>query len=162
MTHMSAEDFPTKARPPHLPVPPRRKPTRFELWAWSPVISFQIGLTAGYAALVNFGITGLIASPPSLDLTTPGWYGGYWASALIVGAVLAAIGSIGRKKWWSRIETVGATLLTLTIGSYALIVQFVAYGLGDADKIAAGAGYTALAIPIIIRCMWLYSQLLRK
>lgn len=167
MTNMVLEDaaFPTRPRP---LVGTRagsalvRKPSRFEIWAWSHVLSFQVGLTASYVALINFGIAGTIASPPSIDLTTPSWYPGYWAVALIVGAVLAAFGSISRKRVFERIETVGASILTIAVGSYAAILTWVAYGAGDPDKIAGAAGFTALAVPIIIRCMWLFSQFLRK
>lgn len=143
------------------PAVDKRRYTRFEVWAWSPIISFQVGLTAGYVALVYFGISGLISQPPSFDTTVPEWYVGYWAIALIVGAALSAFGSISRNKWFERLETVGSTLLTLTIGSYALIVLWLAYAVGDSDKVAGGAGFTALTVPILIRCMWLFSQLLR-
>lgn len=134
----------------------------FGIWAWSPVIAFQIGLTAFYLALVYFGISGLIASPPSFDTTVPEWYVGYWAVGLIVGGVTAAVGSVSRSKWFERGETLGSFLLTLTVGSYALIVLWLAYGTGDSDRIAGGAGFVALAIWPITRFMWLVSQLLRK
>lgn len=157
---MNIEDFNTVQRPPR--VHQARQLTRFELWAWSPVISFQVGLTAGYIALIYFGISGLIAAPPSISMTTPDGYAGFWAAALILGGVLGAFGSVSRHKLFERFETAGALLLSVTVGSYACIVLFLAYAAGDVDKAAAGAGFTALAIPIIIRCMWLFSQLLRK
>lgn len=154
--------FPTRVRPSHTATPKVRQLSRFEIWSWSPIISFQIGLTAGYIALIYFGVSALISTPPSIDVTTPDWYGGYWALALTIGAIAASFGSVSRSKWFQRIETAASAVLTLTVGSYAAIVLFIAYGLGDPDKIAAGAGFTALAIPIAVRSMWLFSQLLRK
>lgn len=155
--------FNTMPRPPRIDTRKKtRRLSRFEIWAWSPVISFQVGLTASYAALSYFGITSVIATPPSINATTPEEYGGFWAIALIVGAISAAVGSITRRKWFRRVETMGATLLSLTVGSYAAILTWLALGVGDSDKLAGSAGFTALAIPVIIRMMWLYSQLLRK
>lgn len=152
-----------------MPRPPRilsRKRTnhlsRFAMWALNPILSFQVGLTAGYVSLIYFGISGFIASPPSISVTTPDWFVGYWATVLIVGAVLASFGSVSRIKIFERLETVGAGLLTLTIGSYALMILWLAYGTLDADRAAAGAGFVALTVPIFVRFMWLLSQLLRK
>lgn len=144
------------------PHPHKRQWSRFAIWAWSPIISFQVGLTAGYVALVYFGISALLSSPPSIDLTTPHWYAGYWAAALILGAIFAAIGSISRHKVFELMETFGSGLLTLTIGSYSLMILWLAYGTSDIDKSAAGAGFVALMVPILVRFMWLLSQLLRK
>jgi len=134
----------------------------FGLWAWSPIISFQVGLTAGYAALIYFGVAALYASPPSFENTSPdGWAWG-WAIGLVVGAMIAVVGSISRNKKFEITETVGASLLTLTVGSYVGLLHWVAYAAGDADRVAGAAGFTALAVPIIVRTMWLWSQLLRK
>lgn len=153
--------FPTVPKPVHKQRQKRRL-TRFEVWAWSPIKSFQVGLTTGYVALIFFGISALISEPTSLGWTSPhGWTSG-WAWATVLGAAIATIGSVSRAKWFERSETVGASLLSLTIGSYALLLLFLAYGMGDSSKIAMGAGFTALAVPTIVRTMWLYSQLLRR
>jgi hypothetical protein len=159
---MSADsEFPTKARPVHRPVA-RRPRGRFAIWAWSQVRSFQVGLTGLYVALVYFGVMGVISAPPSIDSSTPGWYVGFWAAALIAGAGLAALGSVSRRRWFERAETAGSFLLSLTVGSYALILQWYAFAGGDWDKAAAGAGFTALTVPLLIRLMWLLSQSMRK
>jgi len=140
----------------------RRRPTRFEVWAWSPIKSFQVGLTTGYIALIFFGISSIIAAPASLGYTSPAGWTGFWSVALVIGAIVASVGSISRLKLFERAETVGATLISLTVGSYALLLLFLAYALGDTTKIATGAGFAALAVPVIVRTMWLYSQLLRR
>lgn len=134
----------------------------FGLWAWSPIISFQVGLTAGYGALIYFGIAALYASPPSFEDTSPDGYAYIWAIGLVLGAMIAVVGSVSRNKKFELTETVGASFLSLTVGSYVGLLHWIAYSLGDASRVAGAAGFTALAVPIIVRTMWLYSQLLRK
>lgn len=154
--------FQTMPKPPRIPKREQRQLSRFEIWAWSPITSFQVGLTAGYIALIYFGISSLIASPPSFQDTSPEGYAWFWALGLFFGAIIASLGSVSRNKYFEWAETVGASILSLTVGSYALLVLVIAYGLGDTGRIAGGAGFTALAVPILIRTMWLFSQLLRK
>lgn len=148
---------------PHPPRPaPRTNMSRFALWAWSPIISFQVGLTAGYIFLVWFGVSSLIAAPPSITSTTPDGYAGFWALALMVGAAIAAFGSIDRRPFFEGVERVGSSLVSLTVGSYTAIVTWIAFGQGDISRIAGAAGFTALAVPLIIRTLWLWSQLRRN
>jgi len=153
--------FNTMPKPRRIPTR-RRQLTKFEIWAWSQVLSFQIGLTAGYIALVYFGIAAIFASVPTLRETSPDGYVFFWAAALAVGAAIAAVGSISRRKTFERIELVGSSVVSLAVGSYATILTFVAYGLGDVSRVSGSAGFVALAIPLLIRTMWLASQALRK
>lgn len=140
----------------------RRQPTRFEVWAWSPIVSFQVGLTAGYLALIYFGISALISSPPSFTATTPQGWSWLWSVGLVTGSVLASLGSISRHRWFGRLETIGSSLVSLMVGSYALLLMWLAHAAGDAGMVASAAGFVALAVPLVIRTVWLYSQLLRK
>lgn len=125
-------------------------------------MSLQVGLTAGYLAIIYFGIASMAATPPAIEDASPEGYAFFWALGLAVGGLIASIGSVSRHKLFERIETVGSSILSLTVGSYAALLTYFAYALGDSDRIAASAGFTALAIPILIRTLWLYSQLLRK
>jgi len=149
-----------------MPRPPRTKaqnrPTRFQLWAWSQVLQFQVGLTATYVAAIYFGVSALIATAPAFIETAPEGYAFLWAIALIIGAVTGSIGSISRRKLFERLELIGSSLVSLTIGSYASVLLFIAYGLGDTTRISGGAGFVALSIPFIVRTLWLASQALRK
>jgi len=147
---------------PHPPRPKKNRISRFALWAWSPIISFQVGLTAGYVVLIWFGVSSLISAPPSFETTTPDGYSWFWAGLLILGAAVAALGSIDRSRYFENIERVGSSIVSLTVGSYTAIITWIAYGTGDVTRIAGAAGFTALAVPLIIRTMWLWSQLLRK
>lgn len=125
-------------------------------------MSFQLGLTTKYIAMIYFGLSAAIASVPAFQDAAPKGYAIVWAVALVVGGVLGAFGSVSRAKWFERIELIGATLVTLTVGSYAATLLALAYGEGDAGRAAAGAGFIALTMPSLIRTMWLFSQSLRK
>jgi hypothetical protein len=140
----------------------RRRPTKFEIWAWSQVLSFQIGLTGLYIALVYFGIASTIATAPAIQQTSPDGYAYFWAIALAIGAAVAAVGSISRKKKFEIVELIGSGIVSITVGSYAAIVTTIAYVLGDSGRISGSAGFTALAVPLIIRTLWLASQSRRK
>lgn len=152
--------FRTMPKPPR--VPRRRMPSRFEIWAWSPVLSFQIGLTAGYLAMIYFGVSAFIAEVPTFRETAPDGWSIYWAAALIFGGVFASFGSVSRARWFERLELVGATLITLTVGSYASVMLFLAYVTGDVGRASGGAGFIALTVPVLVRMLWLASQSLRK
>lgn len=157
----SDSDFPTIRRPRRKSTRVR-KLTRFELWAWSPVISFQIGLTASYLAMIYFGLSAAIASVPAFTKAAPDGWSLFWAGALVVGGVLGSIGSISRMKVFERLELVGAFLVSLTVGSYALLVLFLAYVLADAGRASGGAGFIALVVPVVVRTLWLASQTRRN
>jgi len=152
-----------------MPKPPRvpkrtigRGPSKFELWAWSPVISFQVGLTAGYLAMIYFGISAIIAQIPEFRHTAPDGWSIWWAIALVIGGALASVGSVSRWRWFSLAELVGSTLITLTVGSYAAVLLFLAYVGHEVGQAAAGAGFVVLTVPVLVRMLWLASQSLRK
>lgn len=154
--------FRTMPKPPRIPRRTQRKLSKFEVWAWSPVISFQIGLTAAYLAMIYFGLSAAFAQVPAFRHTAPDGWTIYWAIALVLGGMLAALGSISRVKVFEVLELLGSLLITLTVGSYAAVVLFLAYGYGDVDRASSGAGFVALVVPILVRMLWLASQSLRK
>lgn len=154
--------FASVKQPPRVTQRIRRVPTKFEIWAWSHVLSFQIGLTGLYIGLFYAGIASTIATLPALIETSPQGTGFYWGVALTLGAGTAAVGSIGRKKWFEVVEFIGSALVSLAVGSIAGVLTALAYGLGDAQRIAGAAFFTALAIPLLVRTLWLASQLRRK
>lgn len=160
MTH--DEDFPTVKRPARSLSWRTRDLTRFERWAWSPVLSFQVGLTAGYLAMIYFGISAMLATVPTIQEWSPEGWAFYWAIALVVGGVLGSIGSVHRTKLFERLELAGAGLVSMTVGSYALLLLFLAYGLGDFHRASGGSGFIALVVPVLVRTFWLASQTRRK
>lgn len=139
-----------------------RNPTRFERWAWSPIIAFRLGLTVGYLATVYFGVSAFIAGIPAFVLTAPEGWTPIWSVVLVIGGAVGAIGSVSDSKPWTRIELAGAWALFLTLGSYAAVLLFLAYGQGDSTRAAAGAGFLALGVQPAIRMVWLMSQLGRS
>jgi hypothetical protein len=152
-------------------IPPlhfRRRPkaprglSRFERWAWSPITAYRVGLTLGYLATVYFGTSAFIAGVPAFQLTAPSGWTPIWASVLIIGGVVATIGSASSEKAFERTELVGAWALFLTLGCYAATLLWLAYSEGDSNRAAAGAGFVALGVAPGVRLLWLMSQLGRK
>ena len=139
-----------------------RQPTRFERWAWSPISAYRLGLTLGYVAMVYFGVQSFIAGVPAFAIAAPEGWTPVWALILIGGGVAAAIGSAASSKVFERVETVGAWILMLTLGTYALTLLWIAYGIGDQSRAAVGAGFIALGVQPLVRLLWLMSQLGRK
>lgn len=155
--------FDVMSKPPRVPKRGfRRGPSKFEIWAWSPVVSFQVGLTAGYLAMIYFGVSAFIAKIPAFLHTAPDGWSLYWAVALTIGGIFASIGSVSRLKWFEVAELLGSSLITLTVGSYAAVLLFLAYSGHQASQAAAGAGFVVLTVPVLVRMLWLASQSLRK
>lgn len=155
--------FDSMPKPPRVPKRKRgRGLSKFEIWAWSPVVSFQVGLTAGYLAMIYFGVSAFIAQIPAFRHTAPDGWSVYWAAALTIGSILASIGSVSRLKWFEMTELIGSILVTLTVGSYAAVLLFLAYAGQEADRAAGGAGFVVLTVPVLVRMLWLASQSLRK
>ncbi len=139
-----------------------RRPTRFERWAWSPISAYRLGLTLGYVAMVYFGAQSFFAGVPAFTIAAPEGWTPIWASILTLGGIVAAIGSAASSKAFERVETVGAWVLLLTLGTYAFTLLVLAYGIGDQTRAAAGAGFVALGVQPLVRLLWLMSQLGRK
>ena len=155
--------FQTMPKPPRVPKRSiGRGLSKFEIWAWSPVISFQVGLTAGYLAMIYFGVSAWLAQIPAFRHTAPNGWSIWWAIALTFGAILASIGSVSRQRWFEVAELVGSALITLTVGSYAAVLLFLAYAGHIVGQAAAGAGFVVLTVPVLVRMLWLASQSLRK
>ena len=150
---------------PDVPRTTTRVPGKFETWAWSPIVAFRIGLTLGYASMIYFGISGLIAGVPAFASTAPEQWTPIWASVLILGGVLGAIGSIGDTMRLRMTELAGSWLLFLSAGTYATILLLLAYGVTgtpDVYRATAGSGLVALGVQPFVRMLWLLSQIGRK
>lgn len=156
--------FPTRVRKttvkPAMKEP--RQLTRFELWAWSPITAFRLGLTATYLATIYFGISALIAGIPAFNLTAPNGWTPIWASLVTLGAMVGAIGSISDRHLFRRLELGGAWTLFVTIGIYAVVLLLLAYGAGDPNRAAVGAVLVVCGVTPAVRMVWLMSQLGRK
>lgn len=164
MTHTDQDNqtFDTMEKPAPIPSRMVRKPTRFEIWAWSPVISFQIGLTAGYIGMIYFGVTTLVTASPTFYQSAPAGWSLFWSLALILGGLIGGLGSVHRSRLFQRMELFGAAIVSLTVGSYAALILGLSHVLDELPSHAMGAGLVALVIPTVVRTLWLASQSLRK
>lgn len=150
------------ARP---PIVMRRSTTAVMLkeWASSQVAAYRVGLFLGYIIMIYFGFSALVAGIPIFEFTTPEGWTPIWASAVIVGSLVAAAGSIRagsepvtkEVRVFNGVELFGAITLFLTLGSYATLLLIFGYALGDDNRVAVGAGFVALGIPPTIRMLWL-------
>lgn len=132
-------------------------------WASSQVAAYRMGLVLGYIAMMYFGASAFIAGIPTFQFTTPYGWTPIWASAIVVGGLVAGVGSLkaGSEpidkeiRVYNWIELIGTLLLFLTLGTYAAVLLIIGYGYGDAGRSSVGAGFVALGIQPTIRMLWL-------
>jgi hypothetical protein len=159
----------TGPRPASIPKPKRvsrRKPFTVSLqeWAGSQVAAYRVGLLLGYAAMIYFGASALVAGIPSFQFTTPEGFTPIWSVGVVLGGFIAAVGSLkaGSEPMtkdvirFNRIELTGAILLFLTLGTYAVILLILGYRFGDNGRASIGAGFVALGVHPTIRMFWLF------
>lgn len=147
------------------PTPPTRKPLglSFKEWAGSQVAAYRIGLVLGYLAMMYFGGQAFYAGIPTFTFTTPEGFTPIWATAVVLGGLIGAIGGIRagtepttkQVRVFNGIELTGSILLFLTLGTYAAVLLVIGYGYGDAARSSIGAGFVALGVPHFIRMLWL-------
>lgn len=145
------------------PQPPPRAGTWFGRWALSQVAAYRFGLILSYIGMIYFGFSAFSAGIPVFDFTAPQGWTPVWSSIVMIGGLVAAIGSLraGEEpitptiKRFNRTELVGSILLFLTLGVYAFIMLYLGYGYGELSRQAIGAGFVALGIHPSIRMIWL-------
>lgn len=140
----------------------RRTPTRFERWATTEIQSYRVGLTGMYCFMTYFGTQSLIAGVPAFNIAAPQGFTAWWAPVVVVGAIVAAIGSLTDSKRFVLTETIGAWLLFLALATYSLTLLALAYGTGDQSRAAVGSMAVALGVVPFVRLIWLMFQLGRK
>lgn len=138
----------------------------FKRWASSQVAGYRLELIIGYLTVMFFGGSAIAAGIPVFSFTTPAGWTPIWGSVVVVAGLVAAVGALraGEEpqtkliRVFNRIELGGAIGLFLTLGAYATILLLVGYGVfgpGDVNRVAGGAGFTALAAHPAIRMVWL-------
>lgn len=126
----------------------RRQPTRFEVWAWSPVIVLRIALVAVYIGYVYVSVIAFIAGVPVFRLTAPEGYTSVWAVFLGASAVVAAVGSITDR--WQRVEKWSALVLAALMSAYVAGINAIGFAGGDLDRqVVGGVAFIAWILPAI-------------
>lgn len=137
-----------------------RHPTRFELWAWAPVIVLRIALVATYLLGVALAVMAFIAGVPVFDLTAPHGYAAPWAVMLGISAILAAIG--GLHDGWAKLELWAALgFFALALG-YVVPIYVIAFTTGDLNRQTVAVAVTFMLILPASRFGWLAAQSGRK
>jgi len=154
--------MPRRPRSVRKPATPAR-PWFFSTWARSQVTAYRIGLVLGYLATIYFGVSSFVAGLPAFVVTAPSWWTPIWASVVVVGGFIAAIGAIRAGSEpvtqsvtrFNRIELVGTVMLFLTLGTYAAVLLILGYYFGDTSRSAVGSGFVALGVHPAVRMIWL-------
>lgn len=140
----------------HLDRRARRSRSRFETWAWSPVIVLRVALVATYLLYVYAAIIAFVAGIPVFSLTTPEGYTSIWAVLLGVSALISAVGSVADH--WDRIERWASLALSSLMLAYVGGLNIVGWVSGDLDRQFVGAiAIIAFVLPVT-RFVYLAAQ----
>lgn len=143
--------------------PRPKKNSMFSNWAKSQVAAYRVGLMLTYIGTIYFGTSAFVAGIPAFTITAPEGWTPVWASAVVAGGLISAVGSIRagtepvtrEVRVFNRVELLGSILLFLTLGSYAAVLLTLGYLFGDTNRIAVGAGFVALGVHPAVRMVWL-------
>lgn len=130
--------------------------SRFEVWAWSPVIVLRVSLVATYLLYVYGAVIAFIAGIPIFSLLAPEGYTSIWAALSLPAALVAAIGSISDR--WEKVEKWAALALTALQSGYVLGVNSVGFALGDLGRQYVGVIAVIALIPPAVRFVYLAAQ----
>lgn len=134
-----------------------RERSKFEVWVWTELPAYRLGLLLGYSFAVYFGISALIAGVPAFTLTAPDGWTFIWACLLVIGGPIGLIGILQDTSKFRKTELLAAVIISWALSIYAVTVLFIAYMTGDLTRVAAGAALAWLASGPTIRMFWLVS-----
>jgi hypothetical protein len=138
----------------------RRQRTRFEVWAWSPVIILRIALIATYLVYIYAGVIAVIAGIPVFDLTQPPGYATIWGALLAVSAVVCGVGALDDR--WQPWERWASLVMASLMVAYTGALNGLAFFSLDLSRMFVGAiSFIALILPAC-RFVYLASQTGKK
>lgn len=143
-----------------IKLPSPRQPTKFEVWAWGPVVVLRFALVSTYMLYIYFAAISFIAGVPAFSLTTIPGYTPVWAFIMGTGAVIAAIGSTADK--WEHIEKWGALAVTAMMLGYVGTIHVIGFVTGDINRQAVAAALTLGLVLPAVRFVWLAAQTGKK
>lgn len=133
-----------------------RRRSKFETWAWSPVIVLRIALVITYLLYVHASVIAFFAGIPLFSLTAPEGYTSIWACLLGIAATVSAVGSVSDR--WSRVERWASLALSSLMLAYVGGLTIVAYISGDlARQFVAAIALIAFVLPVT-RFVYLAAQ----
>lgn len=134
----------------------RRERTRFEIWAWSPVIVLRVALVATYVVYAYASIIAFVAGVPIFDLTTPHGWTPVWATIMGVSAAVSAVGSTSER--WEKLEMWASGVLASMMLAYVLGLNIVGWASGDVTRQFVGAVAIIAFILPVTRFVYLAAQ----
>lgn len=138
----------------------RRPPSRFERWAWSPIVILRVALVSTYLLYIYAGVIAVIAGVPVFSLTAPEGYATVWGVLMCTAALVCAIGGV-TERWqvWERWASLALSALML---AYVGGLNGVAFLAGDINRMFIG-GIAAIALVLpVCRFVYLASQAGRR
>jgi hypothetical protein len=137
-----------------------RIPTKFEVWAWSPVIVLRIALVVTYLLYINFAVRSMIAGIPVFTLTAPAGYTLIWGALLAIAATTSAVGAIDDR--WNGVERWASLALSSLMFAYVGAMNLVAFVSGDVNRQAVGAAVAIGLVLPVCRFVYLAAQAGKK
>lgn len=146
-----------------MPRPARREARRiskFETWAWSPIIVLRIALTTIYGVIFYAGIVAIVAGIPLFSLTAPVGYSAPWGAVLAVSALIASIAS-GHDSW-QKVEKWAGGVMTVMLSGYVVGINIVGFVSQDPTRQFGGAIAIAAFVLPVTRVIYLAAQTGKK
>lgn len=137
-----------------------RSRSRFETWAWSPVIVLRVALVVTYLLHIGLATMAFIAGVPIFRLTAPEGYSDPWALFLGIGALAAAVGALDDR--WRTLECWAALAVTAFAAGYVVPLYIVAFAAGDLNRQTVAIAVTFMLILPLSRFAWLAAQTGRR
>lgn len=136
--------FDTLPRPPRRP---RRRPTRYEAWAWEVVQVLRVALIASYILAIALAVIGGFAGLPVFRDTQSSWATAPWALLLGGSALVGAVAAV--RDGWKNIE--GWASLGVIVGAcaYVIPIYLLGFAANDINRQAVAIGLThMLVLPV--------------
>jgi len=152
------EDTAGPRRSPQRAARPPRRRSRLERWLLTELPAYRLGLLLGYGYAVYIGISALNAGVPVFDATAPPGYAPVWAWCVTVAGPIGLLGLVHDIPSFRAIELLGASIAAGALTVYATAVLFLAYEVGDEQRVTAGAALAAVATAHLVRMGWLIVQ----
>lgn len=123
-----------------------RRRSRFEIWAWSPVIVLRVALVIVYLGYIYCAVIAFIAGIPVFTLVAWEGYTSIWAALLAPSAVVSAIGALTER--WERVEKFASLALSALLLGYVGGLNLVGWVEGDLNRqFGGGIAFIAMVLP---------------
>lgn len=124
--------------------------TNFMRNAWEPIAVPRWAITLKYIGFTIAGVIAFVEGVETISLATPEGYEPIWAGFVVLGALVAAVGSLRPK--WGCVEAIGASVIV----SFLIVLDALVFARG-----AAAVGTLLIIVTILpgVRAAFLIARL---